>query len=153
LVGGRAGGRAVVERRALVEERRLGRVEVFGGRVLLERSPAEADDAAAQVRDRKDDAFAEAVERQREVVDGGQQAGRGQALHRHLLRAQVLLEGEALGGRVAEAELELGRRIDAAIRQVPAGAGAGARRQRRLEEFGGELQDVVQRLAPLLARL
>ena len=35
-------------------------------------------------------------------------------------RAQMLLEGEALRSRIAEAELELGRRIEAAIGQVAA---------------------------------
>ena len=55
--------------------------------------------------------------------------------------------------RIAEAELELGRRIEAAIGQIAARLGAGAPRQRRLEELGGELEHVMQRLAVLLARV
>ena len=48
--------------------------------------------------------------------------------------------------------LQLRLRLDAAIRQIAARLGAGARRKRRLEEFRRELDDVVQRLAPFLAR-
>ena len=43
--------------------------------------------------------------------------------------------------------------IEAAVGEIAARLGAGARRQRRLEEFRRELDDVVQRLAALLARL
>ena len=49
--------------------------------------------------------------------------------------------------------LQLRLRLDAAIRQIAARFRARARRERRLEEFRRELDDVVQRLAALLARL
>ena len=67
--------------------------------------------------------------------------------------AEVLLEGEALGRRIAETELELGRRIEPAVGEIAARLGAGARGERRLEEFRRQLDDVVERLAALLARL
>ena len=75
LVRGGARGGDVVERPALVEERRLRRVQVFRLRVLLERASAEGDDAAAQIGDRKHHAIAEAVVGHRDVVAGNQQPG------------------------------------------------------------------------------
>src|SRR5262249_1578753 len=61
LVGRLARDLAIVERGALVEERRLGRVEIFGRNVLLQRAAAERDDATGEIADRKHDAVAEAV--------------------------------------------------------------------------------------------
>ncbi len=136
-----------------MEERRLRRVQVFRLRVLLQRAAAEGDDAAAEIADRKDHAVAEAVERHRDVVAADQEAGRDHVLDRHALLAEMLLQREALGRRIAEAERHLRRRIDAAVGEIAARPRTRARRQRRLEEFGRELDDVVQRLAALLARL
>ena len=67
--------------------------------------------------------------------------------------AEMLLERILLGRRIAEPELELRRRGDAAVGEIAAAARAGARRQIRLEEFRRQLDDVVQRLAALLVRL
>ena len=64
----------------------------------------------------------------------------------------MLLQREALLRRVADAELELRLRLDAAIRQIAARLGARARRERRLEELRRKLDHVMQRLAPFLAR-
>ena len=70
------------------------------------------------------------------------------------LVAQVLLERETLGRRVAEAELELGRRIEPAVGEIAACLGRRARdAERRLEEFRRQLDDIGKRPAPLLARL
>ena len=70
-----ARGGDVVERVALVEERRLRRIQIFRRRVLLHGAAAEGDDAAAQIGDREHDAVAEPVERHRNVVAGDQQPG------------------------------------------------------------------------------
>ena len=59
----------------------------------------------------------------------------------------MLLERVLLGGRITEPEPELRRRGDAAVGEIAAAAGAGARRQIRLEEFCRQLDDVVQRLS------
>ena len=48
-MGGLARRRAVVEHRALVEERRLRGVEVFGRRILVERAAAERHDPAGEI--------------------------------------------------------------------------------------------------------
>ena len=56
----------------------------------------------------------------------------------------MLLEREALRRRIAEAEAELRRRIDAAVGQIAARLRRLRARQRRLEEFRGKLDDVVQ---------
>ena len=61
IVRGLAGIVVVVEQRALVEERGLGRVEVLRAVVLLQHAAAEGDHAAAAVVDREHDAVAEFV--------------------------------------------------------------------------------------------
>ena len=75
VVGGLAGAVVVVEAAALVEERRLRAVEIFGGRGWIERAPAEGDDAARAVADREHDAVAEPVVRHFDVL-AVDQAGR-----------------------------------------------------------------------------
>src|SRR6516165_3339267 len=65
----------------------------------------------------------------------------------------MLLEREALGWGAAEAELHLRRRIEPAVGEIAARLGARARSKRRLEEFRRQLDDVVERLAPFVARL
>ncbi len=148
---GLARGGDVVERCAFVEERRLRRVQIFRGSVLLQRAAAEGDDAGAQIGDREHHAVAEAVERQRDVVAGNQQAGFHHVLDRNAVRAEMFLEREALVGRVAEAEFQLRRGIEAAVGEIAARLGAGARGKRGLEELRRQLHDVVQRLAPGVA--
>ena len=66
------------------------------------------------------------------------------------LRAQMLLQREALAGGIAEAELQLRRRRDRAVAEIAARLGAEPRGQRVLEIFRREFHDVVQRLAALL---
>ena len=99
-----AGGGDVVERRAFVKERRLRRIEIFRLRVLLQRAAAEGDDAAAKIGDREHHPVAEPVEGHRNIVARDQQARRDHVLDRHALLAEMLLEREALGRRIAEAE-------------------------------------------------
>src|SRR5262249_28643926 len=65
----------------------------------------------------------------------------------------MLLEREALGWGIAEAELHLRRRVEPAVGEIAARLGGRARGQRRLEEFRRQLDDVVERLAPFVARL
>src|SRR5262249_22894684 len=65
----------------------------------------------------------------------------------------MLLEREALGWGTAEAELHLRRRIQPAVGEMAGRLGAGAGGKRRLEEFRRQLDDVVERLAPFVARL
>src|SRR5215510_3858534 len=65
----------------------------------------------------------------------------------------MLLEREALGWGIAQAELHLRRRIESPVGEIAARLGARARGKRRLEEFRRQLDDVVERLAPFVARL
>src|SRR5262249_22647589 len=67
--------------------------------------------------------------------------------------AEMLLEREALGWGIAEAELDLRRRIKSAVGEIATRLGARARSERRLEEFRRQLDDVVERLAPFVAGL
>ena len=67
-MGGKPRGREVVEIVALVKQRRFRRVQVFCADVLFQGTTAERDHPAAQVRDRKHHAIAEAVIGQRNIV-------------------------------------------------------------------------------------
>ena len=67
--------------------------------------------------------------------------------------AEVLLQRVLVGRRIAEPELELRRRLQPAVGEIAAAARAMTRRKRGLEEFRGEFDNVVQRLAPLFAFL
>ena len=110
LVRGGARGGAVVERRALVEERRLGRVQVFRRRVLIERAAAERDDAAAEIGDRKHHAIAEAIVGHRNVVARDQQAPPRSCPRRETpLAPRCSFSAKRSARRVAEAETELRR--------------------------------------------
>ena len=151
-MGGLARGGDVVERRAFVEERRLRRVEIFGGDLLIERAAAEGDDPAAPIADRKYHAIAKAIVRHRNILAGDDKSGFRHVLDRNFERAEMLLERVLLRERIAEAEFKLRRGMDAAVEQITAAARPVARSQRRLEVFGGELDDVVQRLAPFFIR-
>ena len=148
-----ARGGDIVKRRTFVEERRLRRIQIFRRRILLQRAAAEGDDAAAQIRDREHHAVAEAVERQRDVVAGNQQAGFHHVLDRDAVAAEMFLEREALVGRITETEFQLRRGIEGAVGKIAARFGAGARGKRGLEELRRQFHDVVQRLAPGVALL
>ena len=65
--------------------------------------------------------------------------------------AEMLLEREALGRRIAQAKLDLRGRVEPAVGEIAARLGAGARGERRFEEFRRQFHDVVERLAPLVA--
>jgi hypothetical protein len=147
---GRPRGGDVVERRALVEERRLRRVEVLRRNFLIERAAAEGDDAAAPVGDRKYHPVAKAVIGNRDVLGGDQKPRLDHVLDGDFRGAEMLLERILLGGRIAEPELELRRGRNAAVGEIAAAARAISRRKRRFEKLGGKLDDVVERLSPLL---
>ena len=65
----------------------------------------------------------------------------------------MLLQREAVGRRIAHAELQLRLGTEPAIGEIAARLRARARLQGRLEEFRGKLDHVMQRLALLLAHL
>ena len=123
-----AGGGDVVERRALVEERRLRRVEIFRRDFFLQRAAAEGDHPAAPIADRKHDAIAKPIIRHRNVFAADDQAGLDHVLDRDFGRAQMLLERVLLRRRIAKAEFELRRRGKAAVGEIAAAAGAATRR-------------------------
>ena len=76
-----------------------------------------------------------------------QQAGLVHHLDRHALPAEMFLQRVAFARRIADAELELRRRLKAAVGEIAARFRARARRERCLEKFRGEFDNVMQRLA------
>ena len=136
-----------------MEERRLRRVEIFRLRVFLQRPAAKGDHAATQVGDREHHAVAEPVERHRDIVAGNQQTSLDHVFGGDAVRAEMLLQRETLARGIAQPELELRRRIKPAIGQIAARLRTGACGQRVLKEFRREFHHIVQRLAPLCARL
>src|SRR5690606_19845317 len=114
---------------------------------------AETDDPPAEVGDRKDDAVAEAVEGDRDVVARDEEAGGDHLVLADSLAGEMLLQGRAVRRRIADAEapLQLGRKP--AIMEIAARLGAGPLLQRRLEEGRGEVEHVVERGALPVATL
>ena len=110
LVRGFARRGDIVERRALVKERRFRRVEVLRRDFLFERAAAERDDAPAPVGDRKHHPVAEAVVGHRNIIAGDEKPRLDHVFDRDFRRAEMLLERVLLGRRVAEPEFQLGRR-------------------------------------------
>ena len=121
---GAAGGRGaidVVEGAALVEERRIGRVEVFR-LARAEDPPAERDDPAARIADRDHQPAAEAVVALT-LLGLNQHAGLDQPVLAQPVE-RALERGAAVGGE-AEAEALDGGRVDAAALEIVARLGAG----------------------------
>ena len=136
-----------------MEELGIRRVQILGQRVGRQRAPAEGDDAAPRIRDREHHAVAEAVIGDRHV---GAEIGEPAGFHLRLgdaLGGQEFLERVAAVGRKAQPERLLRGRGKAALAQIGARLGADRRLQLLLEEIRGELHDVGQRRAFLVALL
>ena len=80
----------VVEDRAIVEERRLRAVQVFGRHGGVEGAAAERDDAAGPIRDGKHHAVAKPIIGDRDVVSMDQQSRLGHHLDRGALARQMV---------------------------------------------------------------
>ena len=130
----------VEERAALVEERCVGRVQIFGLAVAQD-APAERDHAPARVADRDHQPAAEPVVGFL-VVDGDQHAGFDQHRGREFL--ERLFQRAAAFGREAEAEGGARRVRNAALRQIIARGRAVAAAELLGEPFGGGLRHVAQ---------
>ena len=121
-----------VERAALVEERRLRPVQVFGARVGIEGAAAEADHAAPPVGDGEHHAVAEAVVGRAAVLRRDQEARVDEVARPSPLGDEVVLQRRAAGGRVAQAETHL------VLRAEPSPVEVGARGlARRAAQLGG----------------
>ena len=92
VVRGLAGAVMIEQQRAFVEERGLRRIEVFRLGACLHRPPAEGDDAAGAVVDRKHDPVAEPVVGDGDVGPMDEEA-----------RLDHLIDADAFGGeRIAQ---------------------------------------------------
>ena len=140
--GGLAGAVMIVEARAFVEERRLGRIEVFGRHAGIERAAAEGDHPAGPVLDREDDAVAEAVVGDRDPVAMDEQSSLDHHVDAGPLRREMIAQREPLALRVAQPEGRLEPRRDPAAGEVVAPARARCGFQGALEEGGRHLQNL-----------
>ena len=139
-----------VEQRALVEELRLGRVDVLRAqRVVLVQPPRlEADDAAARVGEREDEPALEVVAAALARQAGGAQLVGGEPLLRRLARERVAAEREA------EPELAADLLAEAAPGEVVARERAGLRvPEVALVERGRLVEQRVEPVAPAPSRV
>ena len=127
--GGRRLGQAV-EHAPLVEQRRVGRVQVLG-LALAKDAPAEGDGAPAPVRDREHDAAAEVFEGIAPVVGALHQAGGDDLVLVGAGPRQGALEGAARVGGEAEAEAGDDRVVEAAAKQYSSAALPSGKRSER----------------------
>ena len=112
VVRGLAGAVMIEQQRAFVEERGLRRIEVFRLGARLHRPPAEGDDAAGAVVDRKHHPVAEPVVGDGDVGPMDEQARLDHLLGADALGGERVAQRKALGERIPErkALLHRGRR-------------------------------------------
>ncbi len=152
LVRGLAGLVEIVEHFALVEDRRLGRVEVFRRHVRTERAAAKGDDAAALVADRKHDTVAETVIADGIVLVNDDEAGLDHLLERHALAGELVAEPRPVIAGIADAEFLLHGGGEIAVGEIAAGLGTMRRLQFGLEQFGGNFHDVIEACTDSITR-
>ena len=154
-VGGRVGGDLAgfgkaVEHPALVEERRVRPVQIFGPRLGIQRPAAEREQPPAPVGDGKDYPVAEPVIGRAAVLGGNQQARVDQLGRPRALGHQIVLQRRAaLGGETDAEPAPFALRQAAPVKIVPRLTPCGAA-QLGLEPFAGEIQPVGQTLALFL---
>ena len=153
VMGGLAGVVVVVERRALVKERRLGRIQILGRDILFQRPPAEGDHLAGAVADREHHAIAKPVVGHGDVLAMDQQTRLAHGLDRRVPVGQPVPQRVLLIRRIAEPELRLHRRAQPAIRQIAARPRPGAPLQLLLEKLRCEFKNLLQARAALLLPL
>src|SRR6185437_14673233 len=112
----RARRRPAIERAALGEERRLGRVEIFR-LAVADDTAAEGDDATAAITDREHHAVAEIVERRAAVVRLMDEA-RFDQQRLWKLAGERAFQGLASIRCIAEPEAADGPVVEAAARQI-----------------------------------
>src|SRR5262249_45431149 len=128
-------------------ERRLGRVDVFGFGVLIERARAEGDDAPAWVGDLERDAVAEGVDGTAGVVAWTRRAGGDEFVEREFGFEFGDERGPAIG-READAELLAEFGGEAASAQIIARFAAVTASERFGEKRRGARADGIELLAP-----
>ena len=99
-----AGAVMIEQQRAFVEERGLRRIEVFRLGARLHRPPAEGDDAAGAVVDRKHHPVAEPVVRNRDVFAVDEQAGFDHRLGADALGRERVAQRESAPARHSRAQ-------------------------------------------------
>ena len=131
---GLAGAVVIEQQRAFVEERGLRRIEVLCLGARLHRPPAEGDDAAGAIVDRKHHPVAEPVIRNGDVFSVDQQASVDHRLSADALARKRVAQHEALGRGIADPKALLNWGAEAAIGEITARFGADRLLQVRLEQ-------------------
>ena len=136
-----------------MEERRLRRVEILGGRFLRQRPAAKGDHPPARIADREHHPVAEPV-----IGDGNVITGDDKACFRHLLDADAPIgETRAQGGAVirreAQAEFLLEGDAESPVGEIAPCFGPLGRLQNLLEEFCRQLHHIIECRLEFLAPL
>ena len=150
IMRGLAGAVMIEQQRALVEERGLRRIEVFCLGAGLHRPPAEGDDAAGAIMDRKHHPVAEPVIRNGDVFPMDEQARFDHRLGANALRRERVAQHKALGRGIAEPKALLHRGPEAAIGEIAARFGADRLLEVRFEQARRHRHNVDQARALLV---
>ena len=136
---------------ALVKERRLGRVQVLGRLIGIERPPAERNDAAFQVRDGEHHTVAEPVVRHRNVFAGNQHARGHHLRYRETGLGEVVFQNRATGRCEAEPEVRDGLSGQPTLVEVAARFRAIGGRKLVLEKGPRRFEQGIKALALVVA--
>ena len=143
----------IVEHVALVKERSFRRVHVFRRNVLLHGPAAEGDDPAGAVADREHHPVAELVVGHGDVLPVDQKAALHHLFRKHALAGQMIAQRIALGRCIAQTELALDWRHQAAVGEIAARLRPAPRLKFGLEKLRRHLHHVEQARPLTLALL
>ena len=159
-----AGVVQIVERRALVKQRRFRRIQILSNRafvrtpvfrramrVLLQRPPAEGDHRAAAIMDRKHQPMAEAVIGDGDVLAVDEQPRLDHRLHADALGGERVAQAVAVRRGVADAKMRLSRRRNLPPGEIVARIPALRALELPLKIFGRPIHDLRQGSALLIA--
>ena len=135
-----------------MEKLGLRRIEVFRLGARLDRAAAERDHLAAAVVDREHHPVLEPVVGHGDPLAVDQQPGLDHLLRVDALGGERVAQARTFRRGEAEPEGALRRRVEAAVGEIAARAGAGRLVEPALENLGGQRQHVVQAGARFLSR-
>ena len=136
----------------LGEEAGFACVDVFGLRIGAEPTPAERNDPAAGIADRKHQPVEKEIAGAAVFIAGPHKTGRNHIVQRHIFAGQMIFQRVA-GRRIAKPETACRFTVQAPHPQVILCRSPCPAAQPVLKKLAGEFDDVVKRLFLLLAGL